>query len=147
MENTIPFYDLQIAAGTFSEFQETGEIKYIEMEKSFNSNEYFACKVIGESMNKIIPNDSICLFKKYNGGSRNGLIVLAEGRNIFNEGYNSSYTIKQYSSKKNSNDGDWYHEEIVLLPMSTNPEFKKLVLKDDDILEFNVVGIFVKVLE
>ena len=41
-------------------------------------NDYFACKIIGESMNRVIPNGSICLFKPYTGGSRNGKIVLVE---------------------------------------------------------------------
>ncbi|KMQ65190.1 hypothetical protein ACM46_09560 [Chryseobacterium angstadtii] len=146
-ENTIPFYDLEIAAGTFSELQESGETKYIEVESSLVGNEYFACKVIGESMNKIIPNGSICLFKKYNGGTRNGLIVLTEGRCIFDEEYGSSYTIKEYSSKKIANDEGWYHEEIILLPRSTDRQFKKLVLKYDDVIDFKVIGTFVKVLE
>jgi hypothetical protein len=32
-------------------------------------------KIVGESMNRVIPNSSICLFKPYTGGSRNGKIV------------------------------------------------------------------------
>jgi hypothetical protein len=33
-------------------------------------------------MNKIIPNNSVCLFRKDTGGSRNGKIVLAEVSNL-----------------------------------------------------------------
>jgi phage repressor protein C with HTH and peptisase S24 domain len=28
-----------------------------------SKNDYFACKIVGESMNRVIPNGSICLFK------------------------------------------------------------------------------------
>ncbi|SFN04815.1 hypothetical protein SAMN05421594_0632 [Chryseobacterium oleae] len=145
-ENTIPFYDLEIAAGEFSEFQESGKIQYIEVDSSLINNDHFACKVIGESMNKIIPNGSICLFKKYNGGSRNGLVVLVEGRNIFDEEYGSNYTIKYYSSKKQINEENWSHEEIVLSPKSTNPKFKNITLNVEEDHEFKVVGIFIQVL-
>ena len=46
------------------------------------NNDYFACKIVGESMNRTIPNGSICLFKSYTGGSRNGKIVLVENFDI-----------------------------------------------------------------
>ena len=38
--------------------------------KAFNKDdysEYFVCKVQGESMNKVIPNDSWCLFIYHDG--------------------------------------------------------------------------------
>ncbi|ODM52184.1 DNA/RNA helicase domain-containing protein [Elizabethkingia meningoseptica] len=146
-ENSIPFYDLNIAAGSFSELQELENIKYIELDGINNNGDYFACTVTGESMNKIIPNGSICLFKKYSGGSRNGLITLVEGRNITDLEFGNSYTIKEYSSKKVTDEEGWHHEEIILLPKSNDPGFEPIILRDEETIDFNVLGIFVKVLK
>lgn len=43
-----------------------------------NQDHFSAHKVVGELMNKIIPNGSICFFGKYTHGTRNGLITLVE---------------------------------------------------------------------
>lgn len=146
-ENSIPFYDLNIAAGSFSELQELENVKYIELDSLENRDDYFACTVIGESMNKIIPNGSICLFKKYSGGSRNGLITLVEGRNITDLEFGSNYTIKEYSSKKITDEEGWHHEEIVLLPQSYDSNFEPIILRDEETIDFKTLGIFVKVLK
>ncbi|AZA84426.1 hypothetical protein C1637_06175 [Chryseobacterium lactis] len=146
-ENSIPFYDLTIAAGSFSELQELENTKYIELDDINSKDDYFACTVTGESMNKIIPNGSICLFKKYTGGSRNGLITLVEGRNVTDIEFGSSYTIKEYSSKKVTDEEGWHHEEITLLPKSNDSSFKPIVLRDEETIDFNVLGIFVRVLK
>ena len=145
-KNSIPFYDINIAAGYFSELQEVENIKYIELKGINNSDDYFACTVTGESMNKIIPNGSICLFKKYSGGSRNGLITLVEGRNIADIEFGGNYTIKEYSSKKITDEEGWSHEEIFLLPKSNDSSFKPIILRDEETIDFNVLGIFVRVL-
>jgi hypothetical protein len=50
-------------------------------------------------MNRVIPNGSICLFKPYTGGSRNGKIVLVENIDIQDQDFNSAL-IKTYSSEK-----------------------------------------------
>ncbi|MCT3698372.1 DNA/RNA helicase domain-containing protein [Elizabethkingia anophelis] len=146
-ENSIPFYDLNIAAGSFSELQELENIKYIELDGINNNEDYFVCTVKGESMNRIIPNGSICLFKKYSGGSRNGLITLVEGRNITDIEFGSNYTIKEYSSKKVTDEEGWRHEEITLLPKSNDPCLKPIILRDEETIDFNVLGIFVRVLK
>lgn len=144
-ELTVPFYDLEIAAGSFSDLQSATAPKYIELPDLGSRNDYFICKVVGESMNKVIPNASVCLFKKYSGGSRNGLITLVEGNDIYDSELGSNYTIKEYSSKKHTDEEGWRHEEIILKPLSTN-HFESIILKDDETMNFKVIGIFIKVL-
>lgn len=145
-EFTIPFYDLKVAAGSFSTNQKSNEIKYLDLGKTLNPKEnYFACKIVGESMNKIIPNNSICLFKKYDGGSRNGLITLVEMTDYTDEDLGSNYTIKEYSSKKTTSEDGWKHEEITLLPKSTFP-YDPIILRDEETISLKVVGIFLKIL-
>lgn len=145
-ERTVPLYDLEIAAGSFSEQQRVESIRHVELEEHpSNRQNYFACKVVGESMNQIIPNGSICLFEKYSGGSRNGLITLVELTNYTDPDSGSNYTIKEYSSKKTTSEDGWKHEEIILLPKSTE-NYTPIVLRDDETIGMKVVGVFVRVI-
>lgn len=144
---TIPYYDLNIAAGSFSDLQSVEVVKYIELENIIpNQEHYFACKIVGESMNKIIPNGSICLFEKYTQGSRNGLITLVEMTDFSDVDFGSSYTIKEYSSKKTISEDNWQHTEISLLPKSTLP-YESIILRDEETNRLRVIGIFIKVLD
>lgn len=142
---TVPFYDLSVAAGSFSDLQNIQEVRYIDLPDLVQHDYYFACRVTGESMNKIIPNGSVCLFRKYTGGSRNGLITLVEGSEIHDNEFGSNYTIKEYSSKKSVDEDGWRHEQIILNPISTEA-FEPIILRDEETLNFRVVGIFERVL-
>lgn len=144
-ENRIPFYDLRIAAGSFSELQQQETNQFIEVEQGSNLHNYFACQVVGESMNRIIPNGSICLFRKYDGGSRNGLITLVESTHFTDSESGSRYTIKEYLSKKSLREDGWHHEEIHLLPKSHDDSFEPIILTDDELMDFKVLGVFVRV--
>ena len=146
-ENSVPFYSLQAAAGDFSELQTIDNNKWIEIPEYIRfSEDYFACKVVGESMNKIIPNDSICLFKKYRGGSRNGRIVLAQSADIHDNDFGSGYTVKEYQSTKAINDNSWAHESITLKPQSLDKSFEPIVLSEEGLEDFKVIGVFEMVL-
>ena len=146
-ENSVPFYNLQAAAGDFSELQTIDNNKWIEIPEYIRfSEDYFACKVVGESMNKIIPNDSICLFKKYRGGSRNGRIVLAQSTDIQDNDFGSGYTVKEYQSTKAIKDNSWSHESIILKPQSLDKSFEPIVLSEEGLENFKVIGVFEMVL-
>ncbi len=146
-ENSIPFYNLQASAGDFSELQNVDANEWIKLPEHIRfSHDYFACKVVGESMNKIIPNGSTCLFKKYRGGSRNGRIVLAQSTEIQDNGFGAGYTVKEYSSNKSYNEDSWSHQTIILKPQSFDTSFEPIVLSEVTIDNFEVVGIFEMVL-
>jgi len=145
--NPIPLYDFYAAAGSFSEMQSNNDFTLIEGPKNTNpNNDYFACKIIGESMNRVIPNGSICLFKKYSGGGRNGKIVLVENMDIQDQDFNSAFTIKTYSSEKEVSAEDWKHTSIVLRPNSFDDSFKNIIINEENGDEMRVVGEFVKIL-
>jgi len=146
-KNCIPLYDLKAAAGEFSELQIDPSTEWIAFEESFKySDDYFVCKVLGESMNKVIPNNSWCLFKKDSGGTRNGKIVLAYKSDFKDSDFGGQYTVKKYTSNKTSTEEGWQHESIILKPESVDKSYKDLVLSNDELTDFIVVGIFVKVL-
>ena len=148
LRNPIPLYDFYAAAGTFSEMQSNKDFTFIEGPESKNSNnDYFACKIIGESMNRVIPNGSICLFKIYTGGSRNGKIVLVENMDIQDQDFNSAFTIKTYSSEKSISEGDWNHSSIVLRPNSFDDSYKNIIISEEHATGMRVVGEFVRILK
>jgi DUF2075 family protein len=146
-ENARPFYDLKVAAGNFSEAQSVEETRWIALPDSVRpSSDLFVCQVIGESMNKVIPNGAYCLFRKYSGGSRNGQIVLVESSSIQDTDYGSCYTIKEYESKKTEDADGWKHQSIVLKPLSTFSGYAPIVLEEEDLKEFRVIGVFERAL-
>jgi SOS-response transcriptional repressor LexA len=146
--NGIPLLDISAAAGNFSELQSHSELTWIEPPFNITAKKgYFVCKVVGESMNERIPNGSYCLFKQDEGGSRNGKIVLVESTSINDSEFGSGYTVKEYHSEKKLSDEGWKHESIRLKPLSTLEEYEDIVLSEDDLLSFKVVGIFDRVIE
>ena len=145
--NCIPLYDIKVAAGDFSDLQNNIEPEWIELTKPFKySKDYFVCQVVGESMNKIIPHNSWCLFKKDPVGSRSGKIVLAHAGNIQDADFGKGFTVKLYESEKVITDEIWSHTSIILKPQSYNEDFQNLILKEDDLTDFKIEGIFVEVL-
>ncbi|MBP9123891.1 MAG: hypothetical protein KBF60_12155, partial [Ignavibacteriaceae bacterium] len=96
--------------------------------------------------NRVIPNGSICLFKPYAGGSRNGKVVLVENNDIQDQDFNSAFTIKTYSSEKSVSEETWGHESIVLRPNSFDDSYKNIVINEENGAGMRVVGEFVKIL-
>jgi phage repressor protein C with HTH and peptisase S24 domain len=140
--------DISAAAGNFSDLQQHSELTWIEPPFNISVKKgYFICKVIGESMNKKIPNGSFCLFKQDEGGTRNGRIVLVESTNIHDSEFGSGYTVKEYHSKWSNSNEERKHESIVLKPLSTNPKYSEIELSEDELNNFRIVGIFEKVIE
>ena len=143
--NPIPLYDFYAAAGKFSELQSEKDFTFIEGPLNNSSIEYFACKIIGESMNRVIPNGSICLFKTYTGGSRNGKIVLVENMDIQDPDFNSAFTIKTYSSEKSVSEETWGHTSVVLRPNSFDISYQNIIITAENAPEMRVVGEFLEI--
>ncbi|HWZ04343.1 MAG TPA: DNA/RNA helicase domain-containing protein, partial [Mucilaginibacter sp.] len=144
-ENSIPVYDLKAAAGSFSELQDVNpdEVEWVELPPRYKpSKDLFACTIIGESMNKVIPNGSVCLFRKDNGGSRNGKIVLVQYANYRDKDFGSSYTVKEYRSEKTIENEQWMHQSITLKPLSFDPDYHDIVIAEDELSYLKVIGIF-----
>ena len=147
LRNPIPLYDFYAAAGSFSEIQSEKNYKLIEGPENSSNNGYFACKIVGESMNRVIPNGSICLFKTYTGGSRNGKILLIEYRDLQDPDFNSAFTIKTYSSEKIVTDDNWEHATIFLRPNSFDSSYENIIITEQNASEMRIVGEFVKILK
>lgn len=146
--NRIPFYDFYAAAGTFSEMQSEKDFTLIEVPENVKlKDDYFACKIVGESMNRVIPNGSICLFKPDSGGSRNGKIVLVENIDVQDPDFNSSFTIKTYSSVKEITEEGPKNALIVLRPNSYDSKYKDIVINEENGSGMRIVGEFVSIIK
>lgn len=147
LRNPIPLYDFYAAAGSFSEIQSEKDYTLIEGPENSSNSDYFACRIIGESMNRVIPNGSICLFKPYTGGSRNGKILLIENRDLQDPDFNSAFTIKTYSSEKIGKEENWGHTSIVLRPNSFDSSYQNIIITEQNAPEMRVVGEFIQILK
>jgi hypothetical protein len=118
-----PIFDLEIAAGGFSDQQSlenagnTDASEWVQLPEHINTTQgMFVTRVVGESINKRIINSSWCLFKANPGGSRNGKIVLVQHRNIEDPDYVCTDTVKTYHSEKIEEKGVLVNQRIVLKP-------------------------------
>lgn len=159
-ENSVPVYDLDIAAGQFSGAQSVNEVQseeattniesyqWVELPDSFRTKRgQFVARVVGESMNKRIPNGSWCLFSLNPGGTRQGKVLLVQHRSIDDPDTGGHYTIKVYESEKEiSGDGSWKHFRIILKPDSTVSSYKPIVFEDVEDAELVVIAELVAVL-
>jgi DUF2075 family protein/predicted GIY-YIG superfamily endonuclease/phage repressor protein C with HTH and peptisase S24 domain len=148
--NSVPLYSLKVAAGEFKFNGRPEELEFIRVPEGTRvSPDHFACQIVGNSMNKIVQDGQIALFKKYHAGSRNGLMVLAEYYDYQDADYGSCYTFKEYYSQKLVTEQGYKHERIVLKPKSFDPSYQEIEIDADAISsrQFNVIGIFERVLE
>lgn len=109
----------------------------------------FVAQVIGESMNRRIPNGAWCLFRGNPSGTRQGQVVVVQHRSISDPETGGNYTIKLYASEKVSAEGEgWVHKRITLRPDSDQKGFEPIVLQvDGDDGGFAVVAEMLVVLE
>ncbi|WKD48910.1 DNA/RNA helicase domain-containing protein [Microbulbifer spongiae] len=146
--NSVPIYNLKIAAGDFSEYQTTGDFDWVELPEHIRiSDGYFVAQVLGESMNRRIPNGSWCLFRENPAGSREGKIVLVQHRDIQDVEQGGHYTVKEYhSDKTDTEDEVWYHSRIILRPKTNALGYKDISLTEDQVRDLRVVGEYVSIL-
>jgi len=139
----LPRYALRSAAGPFGEaIANPNEIaEWVEAPDGLRvSKDMFVCEVYGRSMEPLVPSGSLCVFRKFGAGSREGKRVLVEDR----EDGNQRYTLKVYRSMKVRNEAEgWVHQAIELEPL--NPEFPVLKLEADQD-RYAVVAEFVSLL-
>lgn len=149
-ESCVPVLELKVAAGYFSDssVSDPNEVEWAELPDVFRVQpDMFIAQVVGESMNKIIPNGSWCLFRANPPGSRNGKIVLVESREISDPEHGGSYTVKRYRSWKNvSSDDSWEHSRIELLPESFDLRFAPIVFDAEKASELRVIAEYVAIL-
>ena len=147
----VPVVSLKFAAGTFSDPQalEDGATEWVELPEWVKPQPgLFVAQVVGESMNKRIPNGAWCLFRANPQGTRHGKIVVVQHRSISDPETGGSYTIKRYRSEKvMDEDGGWRHERIELVPESDGVGFEVMTVNPQDADGLAVIAEWLMVVE
>ncbi len=144
-EGYVPVYDLQAVATSFRE-QTTPKVKgWKPMNGRKVNKDMFIAQVVGKSMEPTIADGSWCLFRFERGGSRNGLVVLVESRQVKDPETGLAFTIKRYHSEKEDlGDDRFKHKRITLSP--DNKDFKDIVIENVSDEDFQVVAEFIQIL-
>lgn len=138
----LPVYSCRAAAGKWGEQQQVEPDGWIEAPDQLRLTEdMFVARVTGRSMEPVIPDGSLCVFRGNVVGSRQGKRLLIEHLGAPGDG--ERYTVKRYSSRKRQEGDTWEQESITLHPL--NPEFEPWHLGSAG--RFRVIGEFVRVLE
>jgi phage repressor protein C with HTH and peptisase S24 domain len=139
---SIPRYTLQVAAGRFLDNAEVEPDGFEEPPADLHriTPDLFAAEIVGTSMEPHIPDGSVCLFRKFGAGSRQGKWVLVEE---LGRGSNDRYTVKRYVSSKRPNGEAWEHDSIRLEPLNPEHEAWELNPEED---RYRIIAEFVRVL-
>jgi SOS-response transcriptional repressor LexA len=137
----LPRYSLQVAAGKFLENEEVIEEGWEEVPGSIRlTPDMFIAKVVGRSMEPVIPDGSLCVFRHGVTGSRDNRLVLVEDSTTSGD---NRYTVKRYKSKKDGDETSWWHKRIRL--ESLNPDFPSWDLVPEE-EKYRIIAEFVQVL-
>jgi SOS-response transcriptional repressor LexA len=137
----LPRYSLRVAAGKFLENEEISAQGWVETPEGLRlTPEMFVAQIEGHSMEPLIPNGSLCVFRAGVAGSRQGRLVLVE--NLETTGTNR-YAVKRYRSEKLKDEEGWIHARIRL--ESLNPEYPSWDL-DPEEEKYRIIAEFVSVL-
>ena len=138
----LPRYSMAVAAGPFLATRDeiTAE-EWIEAPLGLRlDKDMFVARIQGHSMEPLIHDGSLCLFRRFGAGSRNGKRVLVENR----EDVDNQYTVKRYKSEKMQTDESFYQTRIRL--ESLNPAYPSWDL-DLDEEKYKVIAEFLRVLD
>jgi phage repressor protein C with HTH and peptisase S24 domain len=142
----VPLYSLRAAATKFGEDMEVEQEGWAEApsRRKLDRN-MFAARVVGKSMEPLIKDGSLCLFRAGVVGSRQNKRLLIQ--RIGATDSSAEFTVKIYTSKKlPTNEEQWRHVSIRLQPI--NPAFEAMEFgPEDEHKQFRVIAEFVRVLK
>jgi SOS-response transcriptional repressor LexA len=143
----VPLVPLKAAAGAFSDPRHIGDDGFewtaVETKRRLRPG-MFVAKVVGTSMEPVIPDGAYCLFAAPVEGTRQGKTVLVQLRDATDPETGQRYTVKRYGSEKAQAGDSWRHEKITLKPV--NPDFRPIVLTGADEGQLQVIAEMVEVL-
>lgn len=148
-ENCVPLLDLEIAAGAFSELQEleSDAIDWVAIPDHVRIRPgLFVARVVGESMNRRVPNGAWALFSTEVQGSKQGKIVLAQSREFGDPDDSGRFTLKIYDASKVEGEDGAVYERVSLHPASTDPRFVRIDIDLEDEERPVIAAILVTVL-
>lgn len=148
--NALPVIDLKFAAGAFGDSQtfDPSDAEWVAAPEGVKAEVgLFIAQVVGESMNRRIPNGAWCLFRVNPAGSKQGKVVVAQHRSIHDVDLGGSYTVKVYESEKKADgEGEWHHERITLKPDTRASGYEPIVIEAEELGSLEIVAEFIRVM-
>ena len=138
-DGCVPLYNLKAACGCFEQNEEPDIEGWFDVRGhgfTPNPSRHFAVYAKGNSMYPKINDGDICVFERYQGGPREGYIVLTKCNGI-DPDTGCEYTIKEYHSNKVVTEDGWYQESITLSPI--NKKYDDIHLDPDEL--YSTIGI------
>lgn len=142
----LPVFSLEAACGVFGDGADVsckGWVK-VGLGRDFDDS-YFVSQVFGHSMEPKIPDKSLCVFRKYQGGTRQNLIVLAQHRGVEDHETGGAYSVKKYVREEK---GDLVemdrHDKITLVPL--NKGYSTIVIHENKADDFKIIAEFIAVI-
>lgn len=135
-ETHLPVYSLRAAATRFGESMEVDPERWIRVRPGLRLNDsMFVAHVVGRSMEPKIPDGSLCVFRRWGGGTKQGRLLLVEMHGEAD--YAARYTIKRYRRI-----GEGENRRVILEPL--NREFQAFEIEEEG--GFQVIAEFVEVI-
>jgi SOS-response transcriptional repressor LexA len=140
----LPLYSLRAAAGSFGEDMEAEAEGWVRAPEGMAPGTgVFVAQVVGRSMEPLIPEGSLCVFRHDVVGTRQGKLLLIQRKGASDAG--GEFTVKRYTSVKSQTEEGWRHERIRLEPLNPDYEAWDLVPSDFEDGPYRVCGEFLRV--
>ena len=139
----LPLYTLRSAAGKFLENAEIESESWVEAPPSLRlTQDMFVAEIQGTSMEPLVHDGDLAVFRLIQPGSRGGKRVLVEETGL---GGNRSYTLKRYVSQKQAYSEDTSERvAITLEPLNPEHEPIKLDVEED---RYRIIAEFVQTID
>ncbi len=133
--DAVPLYDLAAAAGGFGQGRAVEAIDHVLPRGGILTRPgMFVAKVVGESMEPLIPNGAYCLFAPAKGRLHSGRVVLVQLRGHDDPETGGAYTVKRLRAEP--------RRRPRLVP--ENPKFEEVIVgRQDDV---RIIAVLVAVL-
>jgi type III restriction enzyme len=136
----LPYFTLDAAAGYFGLGQEIEVEAHIEVDFPVEQG-MFAAKIPGRSMEPLIPEGAIALFREYEGGPRDDKVLLVQGQQISDPDTGSSHTVRRFSAQRVFDDVKGIARIEVRL-LADNGEYRPIVLRPEEEADIQVLAVF-----
>jgi hypothetical protein len=144
-ETHLPLYSMRAAATRFGEDMEVEADDWVRAPEDLRlTSDMFVARVVGRSMEPLIPDGSLCVFRHSVVGSRQGKLLLIQQMGASASG--GAFTVKRYTSVKAEAQDGWRHARIRLEPL--NAEFEAWDLDPEQLDDgpYRVRGEFIRVI-
>jgi hypothetical protein len=93
----------------------------------------FVAKLAGNALEPDFVNGTYGLFQKFNGGDRQGKILLVSHNKINDPFTCHAYTVREYWCERDKSEGeDWEHVQVTLKPKNSDADQFIIDVKDEN---------------